>query len=255
MFSPELTILQVVTPEVTTNNFLSVAMAQLNCCIPVLETILLGSEHGILYCFSDQENSLPARMDPVRTYGTSRIFCLCVDAHDSLLFVGLETGVDVVAVGTFACIYLIPFPDSVWSISMRPGSDDILVGLQYSGIVIVELDAESARRRDLATEEISCFHKIKCQWLEVGTSSAISQGPHGSWYAASNRSRIYYCRAAGELDSRHVARAVFDLGDYSGIPKRDIYDVLVISGLSDVQSFMKTKQLPLDSSVSAKRPI
>ena len=130
------------------------------------------------------------------------------------MYVGLEFGIDIVQLGCCVSIQLIHFPESVWSISTRHHTD-ILVGLQYSGIATVTLYPDD--------------FTVEYSFPEIGTCSAISWTQNNGWYAASNRSRIYHCDMTGELCSRYVAHAILEPNDASRTPRRDIYDVLVVS--------------------------
>ena len=216
LFSSELIVLQVVTPEA-----ISATIAQINCCIPMFTLVWIGSEHGELFIISEESRYLCA----VKCFSGSEIYSLCLDAHDSFLFVGLGNGIEVVDVVTFASIYYIPFNESVWSISMRLGSDDVLVGLQYDGVELIQIKTDTRGK--------PCSHHTKQKWSEIGTCAAISQSDHGSWYASSNRCRIYHCNAAGRLDSRCVVHSVWELEER--IPRCDTYDIHVIGGLVDRQ--------------------
>ena len=184
----------------------------------------MGSEHGTLY------RILGPGSDPsvLTTYPTSAIFCLDIDRDGNLLYVGLEFGIDVVRIDCCVSIRQVQFPESVWSISTRPNTA-MLVGLQYNGIAIVTLYADDIH--------------VECRFPEIGTCSAISRTRNNGWYAASNRSRIYHCAETGELDSRYVADAILEPDDHSCIPRRDIYDVLVISHLRDSLRLLETGTL------------
>ena len=234
VFSPELILLQQVHLGWLGAWDGDCYLRQLNCCIPASGSVLLGSERGVLFRFADPSPSAAARVDVVKRYPNSAIFCLCFSANRSLLIAGLEHGADVVCAETFTSIFLVGFPESVWSISTRPGSDVVLLGLQSAGIVAVELDLEAIRRH-IRTGTLSgdSLYMIQFRLFEMGTCMAISHALDGSWYAASNRSRVYFCSAAGTLSSRYVTIPVVEDGDHSGIPRRDIYDVLVLSGLSE----------------------
>ena len=90
-----------------------------------------------------------------------------------------------------------------------------------------------ARRFGNYTHPDDTFSEIHFSIVEIGTCSAISHALNGSCYAASNNSRIYYFRCAGEvcskMASRIVALPVVESGDFYQRPRRDIYDVLCIS--------------------------
>ena len=182
----------------------------------MFQLVWMGSEHGALFIISEESRYLCV----AKCFFGSEIYSLCLDAHDSFLFVGLGNGIEVVDVVTFASIYYIPFNESVWSISMRLGSDDVLVGLQYDGVELIQIKTDTRGK--------PCSHHTKQKWSEIGTCAAISQSDSGSWYAASNRCCIYHCNAAGRLDSRCVVYYVWEPGEC--IPRCDIYDIHVIVG-------------------------
>ena len=105
----------------------------------MFQLVWMGSEHGALFIISEESRYLCV----AKCFFGSEIYSLCLDAHDSLLFVGLGNGIEVVDVVTFASIYYIHFNESVWSISMRVGSGDVLVGLQYDGVELIEIKTDT----------------------------------------------------------------------------------------------------------------
>ena len=207
---------------------------QVYCCLPALENVLLGCERGSLHRLSALSSVSSTRNDVVKSF-SSAIFCLRFTSDGSLLCAGLEDDVDVSCATSYTSIFRIPCATSVWSISARPGSDVVAFGLRFNGIAIVRLHAEAILRgRDRRASD-DAFYSVQCLYTEIGTCSAISHatnGKNGNWYAASNRSRIYTCSAGGTISSSLVAWPVQESEDHGRVPRRDIYDVLVISNVS-----------------------
>ena len=224
VFSPQLALLTVVAvhPE-------EVWGSQLNCCLPAFETVLLGSECGILYRLPDSASISSTQIETVKVFWFCSIFCLQFNADNTLLYAGLENGVDALCVSTFTSFFFIPWTEAVWSISAWPGEDVIVIGTTCNGIVVVPLHTENIRRSRHDGDSNYTFWTMPLRVAEMGTCSAISHVSKGSWYAASNRSRIYFCGADGTITSRVVALPVVEPGDHSQTPRRDIYDVLCIT--------------------------
>jgi hypothetical protein len=190
----------------------------------------------------------------VRHFAVSSIFCLQFNEDLSLLFAGLEDSVDALCPSTFETLFHISAHGaSVWSISVCPGENAIVLGTQGNGILVVKLRTNGkdiprsqlgrdpydtvgtmqARRFGNHTHPDDIFSEIHFLIAEIGTCSAISHALNGSCYAASNNSRIYHFRNAGEVCSKITSRIValpkVESGDFHQMPRRDIYDVLCIS--------------------------
>ena len=224
--APDLTTLQVIHVDWQLHSsswFTLRGMLQLNCCIALRGMLLVGTEDGALFRVLDLPAHSCARLGMVKRYPTSEIFSMCFSEKHSLFFVGLENGADAVCPVTFDSIFRIPFPDSVWSLSTKPGSDVILLGTKNEGVMAFQVD-----RPEL--QGILEYRIVPLEyWPEIGTCSAISYASDGSWYAASNRFLLYLCSTSGVLSSRSIAMPVLEAEDASGIPRSDIYDVSVVS--------------------------
>ena len=228
LFSPKLERLRVVDL-----NPPGLFAGEVYCCLPALENVLLGCECGCLHRLSALSSVSSTRNDVVKIFFSS-IFCLRFTSDGSLLCAGVDYGVDVLCATSFTSIFRIPSVDSVWSISARPGSDVVALGFRDQGIAIVRLHAEAiSRGRDRRAAD-EAYYSVQCLHAEIGTCSAIAHatnGKNGNWYAASNRSRIYICSAGGTMSSSLVAWSVQESEDPSRVPRRDIYDVLLISNV------------------------
>ncbi len=215
----------------------------------------------ILYRVAEFASGASPQIQAVKEFVES-IYCLQFNEGVSLLFAGLGVGVDALCPSTFESLFHISaHHKSVWSISVCPGENAIVLGTQDNGILVVKLRtngkniprsqlgrdpynlveihtstwylAELARRFGNHTHPDDTFSEIHSCIVEIGTCSAISHALNGSCYAASNNSRIYYFRSAGEvcsnMTSRIVALPKVESGDLSQRPRHDIYDVLCIS--------------------------
>ena len=165
----------------------------------------------------------------MKDFRISSTSCWQFNEDISLLFAGFENGVDALCASTFTSLFIIPFCESVWSISAWPGEDVIVLGTTCNGIVVVQLHTENIRRSRHDGDSNYTFWTMPLRVAEMGKCSAISHVSKGSWYAASNRSRIYFCGADGTITSRFVALPVVEPGDHSQTPRCDIYDVLCIT--------------------------
>jgi len=250
VFSPQLAKIRSVAVHAKPN----IWFAELNCCLPASEMVLLGSDIGILYRVSDFASVSLPQIRAVRKFRQS-MYCLRFNGDVSVLFAGLGLGVDALCPSTFETLFHISANrESVWSISVCPGENAIVLGTQGNGILVVKLRTDGkniprskpgrdpydivgtmqARRIENHTDPDPYISDIHFCIVEIGTCSAISHALNGSCYAASNNSRIYYFRSADEIilsriTSRFVALPVVESGDLSQTPRRDIYDVLCIS--------------------------
>jgi len=219
--APCLTTLQVIHVSWQMNS-----CRELNCCIPLRGMLLVGTQNGELFRALELPSHSFARLTRpgmVKHYPASGIFSMCFSEKHNLIFVGLEYGADAICPVTFDSIFRVPFPNSVWSLSTKPGSDVILLGTQIDGVMAIQLD-----RQELPEIRAYTISPLD-YWPEIGTCSAISYASDGSWYAASNRSLLYHCSTFGVLSSRSIAMPVLEAEDTSGIPRSDIYDVSVVS--------------------------
>ena len=186
---------------------------QANCCAVDGDTVYLGCDNGAVYHLS---SLMPEPDDPnsLMLLFRDEIFALEFDRYERLLFVGLADSLLVVRVDSRQVISSMLFRSPVWSISSLPGSI-LLVGVYQYGVVVL-------RRLASGLLEYREAHS------GIGTSSATSYTRNGSWYAASNHSRIYYyCAERRTLASRYVADAIVERDDF--VPRRDIYDVDVFA--------------------------
>ena len=226
VFSPQLVKIKSVAVHAKPN----IWFAELNCCLPASEMVLLGSDIGILYRVSDFASVSLPQIRAVRKFRQS-MYCLRFNGDVSVLFAGLGLGVDALCPSTFETLFHISANhDSVWSISVCPGENAIVLGTRGNGILVVKLRTDG---KNIPRSKARRRCRIFCI-SEIGTCSAISHALNGSCYAASNNSRIYYFRSADEINlfritSRFVALPVVESGDLSQTPRRDIYDVLCIS--------------------------
>ena len=195
---------------------------EVNCCVPLRDGLLVGTEHGELLQALDlpaHSFAPPAQAHVVKFYPTSEIFSLCFSQKHGLIFVGLDHGVDAICPVTYDSIFLIPTVTSVWSLAVQAGSDVIMLGTQLDGVMVYLLT-----KPDLFEYSITSLEYRP----GIGTCSAIRYASDGSWYAASNRSLLFHVSTLGVLYARSIAGAVLEADDPSGIPRLDIYDVCIV---------------------------
>ena len=231
VFSPDLVILnQLLLTEAISNP------CHLFCCLHFQEAFLVGSSEGSIYRVTEASLGSTCSVEKMRQY-TDNVFCLKFSNDETLLFAGLDSGVDVLSPTTMTSLYTYGTNDSVWSISPfgTDGIDGIVIGTAGGGIQLLQLDTAIIKRQRSPLYPFATSHTLLLHMAAIGTCSAISKTISGSFYLASNNSRIY-CMRFGQareitMYERPIALPVHEPEDASRIPRRDIYDVLSVPKL------------------------